>query len=97
MTAAARAHLHVDDAAIVLVGDIDAFGAELEAADLGPIVIERDEAVGARPGRRGRRGPGPVDDETETGPTAGAEEPALPGTEDELTAAERRAGESDAT
>lgn len=33
---AARSHLHVDDAAIVLVGDADAFAAELEASGLGP-------------------------------------------------------------
>ena len=54
-------HLHVDDAAIVLVGDADAFGAELEAAGLGPIVIERDEVAEApATGRRGgdRAGPG---------------------------------------
>jgi predicted Zn-dependent peptidase len=43
ISAAARAHLQVDEAAIVLVGDVDAFGSALEAADLGPIVIERDE------------------------------------------------------
>ena len=46
VAAAARAHLHVDDAAIVLVGDVDAFGPALEAAGLGPIVIERDETPG---------------------------------------------------
>jgi predicted Zn-dependent peptidase len=45
VAAAARAHLHVGSAAIVLVGDVDAFGSELEAAGLGPIVIERDELV----------------------------------------------------
>ena len=39
---AARSHLHVDAAAIVLVGDADAFGDALEAAGLGSIVIERD-------------------------------------------------------
>jgi predicted Zn-dependent peptidase len=44
ISAASRAHLHVDEAAIVLVGDVDAFGSALEAANLGPIVIERDEA-----------------------------------------------------
>lgn len=43
--AAAREHLHVEDAAIVLVGDVDAFGAELEAAHLGRVVIERDGAA----------------------------------------------------
>ena len=47
VAAAARAHLHVDSAAIVLVGDIEAFGSELEAADLGPILIERDEIAAA--------------------------------------------------
>ena len=44
VSAAAQAHLHVDSAAVVLVGDVDAFGASLEAAALGPIVIERDAA-----------------------------------------------------
>ena len=56
IAAAARAHLHVDEAAIVLVGDVDAFGEALEAADLGRIVIERDEEpVAVRAARRGRR------------------------------------------
>ncbi len=45
IAAAARAHLQLDEAAIVLVGDIDAFGDELEAAGLGPMVIERDPIV----------------------------------------------------
>ena len=59
ITAAARDHLHIADAAIVLVGDADAFGDELAAAGLGPIVIERDDAEGASPApgadrRRGR-------------------------------------------
>src|SRR4029453_9437965 len=35
VAAAARDHLHVDRAAIVLVGDVDAFGSELERAGLG--------------------------------------------------------------
>jgi zinc protease len=42
VTAAARAHLHPDDATIVLVGDASAFLAELEAADLGTVLVERD-------------------------------------------------------
>jgi zinc protease len=72
--AAARAHLHVDDAAIVLVGDADAFGADLEAAGLGRIVIERDDApVEAAPSDESEM-PGPIDDEGEAGPTAGAED-----------------------
>ena len=41
--AAARAHLLVDDADIVLVGDVDAFGGDLEAAGLGRLVIDRDD------------------------------------------------------
>ena len=83
VTAAARAHLDVDDAAIVLVGDVDAFGPALEAADLGPIVIERDDAPVASGLLDEVIVPGPVDDETETGPTAGAEEPSIPGLDDE--------------
>ena len=45
VAAAAKDHLLVDSAAIVLVGDVDAFGSELKAAGLGRIVIERDEIV----------------------------------------------------
>ena len=82
IAAAARAHLHVDDAAIVLVGDVDAFGEALEAADLGRIVIERDEEPIASGPLDEIAGPGPVDDESETGPTAGAEEPSIPGIDD---------------
>lgn len=40
--AAARAHVRPDEAAIVLVGDADAFLADLEAAGIAPIVVERD-------------------------------------------------------
>jgi len=42
--AAAKAHVRPAEAAIVLVGDADAFMPALEAADLGPITLERDEA-----------------------------------------------------
>jgi zinc protease len=84
VAAAARTHLHVDHAAIVLVGDVDAFGPALEAAGLGTIVIDRDEG-----GQSGGVVPadeaaaiGPTDDTDETGPTAGAEEPDLPGSAD---------------
>jgi predicted Zn-dependent peptidase len=84
VAAAAQAHLHVDDASIVLVGDVDAFGPTLEAAGLGPIVIERDEVAGV-PSTSEGEGPelGPIDEDDEQGPTAGAEEPDLPGTSDE--------------
>jgi len=83
IAAAARAHLHVDDAAIVLVGDADAFGADLEAAGLGRIVIERDD-VGGAPGATDAEAevPGPVDDEAEAGRTAGAEEASSTGADD---------------
>ena len=42
--AAARAHVRPDEAAVVLAGDADAFMPALEAANLGPITVERDEA-----------------------------------------------------
>jgi predicted Zn-dependent peptidase len=42
VAAAAAAHIHPDELAIVLVGDADAFLADLEAADLGPIEVERE-------------------------------------------------------
>ena len=92
VAAAARDHVQIEDAAIVLVGDVDAFGPALEAADFGTIVIERDEVPGA-PGPAPEP-PGPVDDETETGPTAGAEEPEVPvaGDEPEIEKAERSEG-----
>jgi zinc protease len=82
VAAAARTHLHVDDAAIVLVGDADAFGAELEAAGLGPIVIDREDAEAVTTTGEERESPGPVDDEAEAGPTAGAEEPTVTGADD---------------
>ena len=46
--AAALAHIHPDRSAVVLVGDVDKFGSELEAAGLGPIAIERDDAPAVR-------------------------------------------------
>ncbi len=79
VAAAARSHLHVDDASIVLVGDVDAFGTALEAAGLGRFVIERDEVAGTTGPLDDVAVPGPADDDAATGPTAGAEEPALPG------------------
>lgn len=42
--AAARAHVRPEEAAIVLVGDADAFLAGLEAAAIAPIVVDRDPA-----------------------------------------------------
>ena len=79
---AAREHIELDRAAILLVGDVDAFGRDLEAADVGPIVVERDE----EPTTEGPIGgpsdePGPVDDD-EAGPTGRADDPTPDGTAD---------------
>jgi hypothetical protein len=78
--AAAREHIDVDGAAIVLVGDVDAFGSELEAAGLGRIIIEPDDvsAADAPPPAAAA-----LDEDSDAGPTAGAEEPDQPGTADE--------------
>jgi zinc protease len=83
VSAAAQGHLLLDSAAIVLVGDADAFGEALEAADLGPIVIERDPLPEAPLTSELDEAPGPVDQDDQEGPTAGAEEPELPGTNEE--------------
>jgi hypothetical protein len=66
----------------VLVGDVDAFGSALESAGLGRLVIDRDDAP-KRPTAEGEPATtvGPTDVEDESGPTAGAEEPTLPGSE----------------
>jgi zinc protease len=89
--AAARAHLFVDDADIVLVGDVDAFGGDLEAAGLGRLVIDRDEAEGGPAASESEAAAvaGPTDESEDAGPTAGAEDPSLPGT-DEPTAADTK-------
>ncbi len=75
ISAAARTHLHVDDAAIVLVGDADAFGAALEAAELGQIIIERDAPQPGSGPQDDAALVGPIDGDDEEGPTAGAEDP----------------------
>ncbi|MBA2700451.1 MAG: insulinase family protein [Chloroflexi bacterium] len=84
--AVARDHLLVERAAIVLVGDIDAFGAELEAAQLGTLVIDRDDAPAVGPladEAAAAATIGPTDSGDDSGPTAGAEDPSLPGGADE--------------
>jgi predicted Zn-dependent peptidase len=43
---AAEEHIELARSAIVMVGDADAFGAELEAAGVGPVSIEREEPAG---------------------------------------------------
>jgi zinc protease len=42
---AARAHLHLERAGIVLVGDAERIAPEVEAADFGTVVVVRDEAA----------------------------------------------------
>ena len=79
---AAQGHLDVERAAIVLVGDADAFGSALEEAGLGPIVVERDEGPLELATEEGvEEEIGPVD-KGEGGPTEGAEEPSVEGSEE---------------
>jgi predicted Zn-dependent peptidase len=87
VSAAASAHLALDTAAVVLVGDVDAFGEALEAAGLGPIVIERDPLPEPPLPSETDEAVGPVDKDDHEGPTAGAEEPELPGIPDKPTEA----------
>ncbi len=82
ISAAARTHLHVDDAAIVLVGDADAFGPALEAAELGQIIIERDTPQPGSGPQDDAALVGPVDDDEAAGPTAGAEDPDIASVDD---------------
>ncbi len=91
---AARRHLDVDGAAIVLVGDVDAFGPALEAAGLGRLVIEPDDVVGA-PTAPAAEAESAVDADDASGPTAGAEDTSLPGTADEPATADTTAAETD--
>jgi zinc protease len=71
---AAAQHIQPDAAAIVLVGDADAFGSDLEAAGFGEVVVERDRG----PQAEGRATEVQDDlepvDEGPSGPTEGAEE-----------------------
>jgi zinc protease len=77
----ARERIRTDEAAILLVGDASAFQAEVEAASFGPVTVERDEGpVTEGPMVAGEDEAGPVD-AGEPGPTAGAEEPVVPGTD----------------
>jgi hypothetical protein len=65
------------------VGDVDAFGKDLEAAGLGRLVIDRDEPAAAQLAPASEAAAiGPADEGDESGPTAGAEEPSLPGTDE---------------
>ncbi|HET9457886.1 MAG TPA: insulinase family protein, partial [Candidatus Limnocylindrales bacterium] len=79
--AVARKRIEPERAAIVLVGDADAFGEALEAAGFGPVTIEREsgptEAASETPPTAQA---GPIDAGPE-GPTEGADEPAVEGDE----------------
>jgi zinc protease len=69
--AAARDHIAPDRSAIVLVGDADAFGAALEEAGLGEVIVERESGPLPEGRTAGTQEDlGPVDD-GETGPTEG--------------------------
>jgi zinc protease len=73
---AARSRLEPDRSAIVLVGDVDAFGRDLEAAGFGPILIERDEEpITEGPAEGVDAELGPVDDRG-SDPAEGPEGPA---------------------
>jgi hypothetical protein len=72
---AAAGHIRTEQAAIVLVGDADAFGAELEAAGFGPVVVERDTVPQVDGRATGVQGDLEPLDEGPTGPTEGAETP----------------------
>ncbi len=72
---AAAQHIRTDASAILIVGDADAFGADLEAAGFGPIVVERDRGPQDEGRATGVQDDlGPVDDGP-AGPTEGADDP----------------------
>jgi zinc protease len=79
---AARSRIDPDHAAIVLVGDVEAFGGPLEAAGFGPVEVER-ESEPIDPGRDDgvQHVLEPLDEGPE-GPTGGAKEPVEDGLED---------------
>ncbi|HET7026895.1 MAG TPA: pitrilysin family protein [Candidatus Limnocylindrales bacterium] len=78
--AAARTHVRPDEAQVVLVGDADAFLADLEAASLGELIVERDSGPAERATEEGVEGQlGPVDREDEPGlPTEPEDAPGAP-------------------
>jgi zinc protease len=79
---AAREHLDPEHAAILLVGDADAFGEQLEEARFGTLVVEREDGPIELATEEGvDEEIGPVDQGT-AGPTVGAEEPPSDGSEE---------------
>jgi len=77
---AAAGHIRTEGAAIVLVGDADAFGADLEAAGFGPIIVERDQGPLDEGRATGIQGDLDPLDGGPGGPTEGSEDPE-PGSE----------------
>ena len=61
--------------AIVLVGDADAFGTEIEAAGFGPVDVERDEGPVEEGRERSAAASVQPLDAGEEGPTEGGEDP----------------------
>jgi zinc protease len=70
---AAAGHIRTAQSALVLVGDADAFGAELESAGFGPVVIERDRGPQDEGRATGVQDDLQPIDEGPSGPTEGAE------------------------
>ena len=95
VAAAAQQHLLLEQAAIVVVGDADAFGAELESEGIGPVTIDRDEGPVASGPIPSEDEVGPVDDPDATGPTAGAEDTDLAVSTDDQAQADHTAGETE--
>ena len=72
---AAAGHIRNDQAAVVLVGDADAFGAELEAAGFGPVTVERDRGIQEEGRSTGVQDDLMPLDEGPSGPTEGGQDP----------------------
>jgi zinc protease len=78
--ATAQRRIDVDHLAIVLVGDADAIAADLEAAGIGPLNVERDEGPMTK---------GPAESMAEaTGPVDSGDEAPMPADDDPTTDAE---------
>ncbi len=86
----ARNHIRPDALAIVLVGDADAFGPELEAAGLGRLLIEREVGLQDEGRDEGvQEALGPLD-EGSGGPTEGGDEPEASAAPEPVALADRR-------
>jgi zinc protease len=83
---AAAQHIRTGAAAIVLVGDADAFMVELEAAGLGQILVERDRGPQDEGRATGVQDDLQPVDEGPAGPTEGGDEPEAAPAEDPVSA-----------